>query len=140
MTMLITQVNLWAVLLGAISNMILGYLWYGPFFGKIWMAQMGWNGKQMTPEAKKEGNKAMAWAVVISLITSYVLANLLYYSDFLTLSEAVQFALLIWLGFIATTHANNSFFENRKWSLYIIGTSYQLVSLVIMAVIVSVWR
>jgi len=134
--MLIAQVNLWAVLAGTVSNMILGYLWYGPFFGKIWMAEMGSNRTSLTPAQKKEGSKAMAWAVLIALITSYVLADLMYYGGFLTPSKAIQFAVLVWLGFIATTQANNSIFEKRKWSLYIIGVSYQLVSLVVMATII----
>lgn len=93
--------------------------------------------KEGVTSGKKEAGKAMLWAVIVALITSYVLADLIYYSGYLTLSEAIQFALLIWVGFIATTHANNSIFENRKWGLYIIGVSYQLVSLIIMATIIA---
>ena len=138
--MLITQVNLWAVLLATVSSMILGYLWYGPILGKKWKALMGWAGKEITPEQKKEGNKAMLWAVVVALITSYVLAVLIYYGGYLTFTGSLQFALLIWLGFIVTTHANNSIFENRKWGLYVIDVSYQLVSLTIMATIIVLVR
>lgn len=31
-----------AVVLAAVVSMIVGWLWYGPLFGKQWMALMGW--------------------------------------------------------------------------------------------------
>ncbi len=35
------QVNYWAVVVVAIVNMIIGTIWYGPFFAKQWMVVMG---------------------------------------------------------------------------------------------------
>jgi hypothetical protein len=36
-----TAVNYFAVLVAAGANMGIGFLWYGPVFGKAWMHEMG---------------------------------------------------------------------------------------------------
>ncbi|MBI3341870.1 DUF1761 domain-containing protein, partial [Candidatus Curtissbacteria bacterium] len=35
------QINYMAVVAAAVVNMVLGFLWYGPLFGKPWMKMMG---------------------------------------------------------------------------------------------------
>ncbi len=35
------DINYGAVLVAAIIEIVLGFLWYGPFFGKMWMKSIG---------------------------------------------------------------------------------------------------
>ncbi len=37
----LSEINWFGVLLGSLSGFILGALWYGPLFGKSWMAALG---------------------------------------------------------------------------------------------------
>ncbi len=50
------NLNLWAILVAAISTMVVGFLWYSPLlFAKAWMKEMGYdpNDKAKTEEMKK---------------------------------------------------------------------------------------
>ena len=39
--LLTTDLNYLAILVAGISNMVIGFLWYGPIFGKMWMGLIG---------------------------------------------------------------------------------------------------
>ena len=45
------NVNFPVFSLAALAPMVIGFLWYGPHFGKCWMAQSG-----MTPEKVRSAN------------------------------------------------------------------------------------
>ncbi|HSR41197.1 MAG TPA: DUF1761 domain-containing protein, partial [Longimicrobiales bacterium] len=64
-------INWLAVVVAAVSTFILGGLWYGPLFGKTWMAASG-----MTEEKAKQGNMAMIFGVsfLLQLVAAAVLA------------------------------------------------------------------
>ena len=52
------SINYLAVLVSAVSAMVLGFLWFGPLFGKEWSKAMGWTEEQMAAgreKMKKEG-------------------------------------------------------------------------------------
>ena len=67
------EVNLLAVLVAGIVPMLIGSLWYGPLFGKRWMALM-----EMTADEIQEGfNPVKTYGVsfLLSLVTAFVLAQ-----------------------------------------------------------------
>ena len=35
------QINFLAVLVGGVINMAVGFVWYGPLFGKLWLRLIG---------------------------------------------------------------------------------------------------
>ena len=39
--LLTADLNYLAILVAGISNMVIGFLWYGPIFGKMWMGLIG---------------------------------------------------------------------------------------------------
>ena len=90
-------VNYWAVLLAAVAGWFIGWLWYGPFFGKKYMK---WSGVSMTA-AKKNLNPKIA--MLLGLGTFYlvalVLAHLLFLTGVFDLRGAKELAFWIWLGF-----------------------------------------
>ncbi|HVE75608.1 MAG TPA: DUF1761 domain-containing protein, partial [Actinomycetota bacterium] len=59
------DVNWLAVLVATVAAMVLGFLWYGPVFGRIWLAGMGKTQEQMS------GNNL---AIPISALTALVTA------------------------------------------------------------------
>lgn len=58
------NVSVAAVLVAALSSMVIGSLWYGPVFGKQWSQMTGVTQEQM----KKSGSYGMVLAVVRSLL------------------------------------------------------------------------
>jgi hypothetical protein len=45
------QVNWVAVVLGAVFSMLLGFLWYGPLFGKLWLRSIGKKQEELSSNA-----------------------------------------------------------------------------------------
>ena len=71
------HLNWLAILVAAISTMVVGFLWYSPLlFAKAWMREMGYdpNDKARTDEMKKGAASAYAGSLVASLLSAFTLA------------------------------------------------------------------
>ncbi len=126
-----------AIVVAAIVQVILGYLWYGPLFGKTWMSLMGINPQTMSREGM---GKTMTWTVVGSLVTAAVLSKLVGMVGAGTVGAGVALGFWVWLGFVATVTLASVLYEKRSVNLYILNNGYQLVSLVVMGAILAGWR
>jgi hypothetical protein len=62
-------INWIAVLVGVVGSNVVGFLWYGPLFGKRWMSALG-----KTQEQVQGSSSMYVVTVVTSLITMVVLA------------------------------------------------------------------
>lgn len=134
-----TQINLLAVLVAAIAATVVGFLWYGPFFGKPWSKLMGF-----TPEKMAAAKKSMTMAYVVNfiaaIIMAFVLASSISARPFLNIGGGLWLAFWIWLGFIATVLLAPVLWEKKPMSLYWINSLYYLVSLWVMSMILIAWR
>ena len=94
-------INYWAVLACAIASMVVGSIWFGPLFGKMFMDLMGFN--KLTPEQQASMKKAMpmtyVWQFVMSLITFGVFAWLMKALGAETVMNYLQGAFWVWFGF-----------------------------------------
>ena len=138
----VVSINYWAVLVSAVVGMGLGFLWYGPLFGKQWVKLMGFSDKQMKQmkESNKKGmTKSYTIMVISTLVMSYILAHFVDYVQALTVMEAVTLGFWLWLGFFATTQIGSVLWEQKPFKLYLINTLHYLVVLCVMAVILTVW-
>ena len=134
------DVNWIAVLVATAGTMVLGGLWYGPFLGKRWMKAMGMDPNlPMTPERRKQGNKAMGLMVPLAFIMAYVLAYFIDYTASVTWLDGAQCGFWIWLGFQMPLILQGKLFENKKMELICINGSYQLVALMLQGAILAAW-
>lgn len=135
--MMTVFVNYWAVIVAAISSMVLGYVWYGPLFAKAWMKEIG----KTEAEIRKNAKPSMyGFTFVGALVTAYVLAHFVYYAGATTAANGALTGFWAWLGFVATSMLSIKIFENRSWNLYAINTGYYLVMFIIMGIILAVWQ
>lgn len=136
--------NWMAIATAVVAQTVIGFLWYGPIFGKAWMnfSNMSESDRQAmnTPEGRKKGMRAMLIGLIPSVITMYVLAHILYTYDSVTVMMGIQGAFWIWLGFIATYALNSVLYGKDSMKLYLLNMGYQLVSLMAAGIIISVWR
>ncbi len=133
------DINYVAVLVAGLASMALGALWYSPLlFGKRWMELMKIDFADMK-EMKKKATKMYAINFVATLVMAYVLAHFVDYTQAGTFLEGLQTGFWIWLGFIATVMLGSVLWENKPLELYFMNVSYQLLNVLIMAVIVAVW-
>lgn len=134
----LASVNYLAVFAAAVASVIIGFLWYGPLFGKQYMALMGLDKKKLN-EAKKKGmGKAYALAYLTSLIMAYVLVQFISYARASTIADAAVLGFWLWIGFFATTQLGMVLWENKPIQLYVINTLHYLVTLIVMAAILVV--
>ncbi|MCB0443120.1 MAG: DUF1761 domain-containing protein, partial [Flavobacterium sp.] len=41
------EMNFYAILVAALSTLLVGFVWYGPLFGKAWMAENGFSEEEL---------------------------------------------------------------------------------------------
>jgi hypothetical protein len=137
------EINYLAVLACGIVSMIIGFVWYGPLFGKLWIKVIG--ATEMDLAARKEmQKKAMPLygiSFVLALFQAYVLAH---YIQGWAEASGLENALWIWAAFIVPTVAGASMWNNdsRKiaWTRFWLQAGYYLVLFVVFALILSYWR
>lgn len=132
------MVNYLAVLVAAVAAYVLGFLWYGPLFGKKWMQLMNLTGKDKEKAKQKEMVKAYVATFVTNLVTAYVLAWFVGYVGMTPAGGAMTGA-VAWLGFLATSGTGMVLWENKPWALYALNMGHSLLSLVVMGAIVGAW-
>lgn len=136
-------INYIAVLVAAIASMVLGFLWYGSLFGKIWMELSGITHEKIDAEKASGMEKNYAIAFVGSLVMSYVLAHaLVFASAYLKVngvSAGIEVGVWNWLGFIAPVTLGTVLWEGKSWKLWVLNNAYYLVTLSIMGIILSLW-
>ena len=135
----VVSVNYLAVLAAAVAAIVLGFLWYGPLFGKMWMQLMNIDKKKMD-EAKKKGMIMNYIIMIIStLVMSYTLAHLVKFLSATNIFDALRVAFWMWLGFIATVMLGTVLWEGKSWKLYCLNATYWLVNLAVMSSILALW-
>ena len=137
-------INYFAVLVSTIVAMVLGVLWYGPLFGKQWSALMG-----VTPEdMQKMGQKSMSKEYTIqalgALLMSFMLEHaVIFTSTYLSLTgiaAGIFTGAGLWIGFVAPITVGMVLWEGKPWKHWGIVSGYWLATLVVMAIILSIWR
>ena len=128
------EVNYIAVVLGAVLNMILGALWYGPVFGKLWLKLIG---------KKAEEIQSKPWLYILSFIGAFlaamVLALVVRAFGSVGFSGGVLAGLVVWLGFVATVTLTYTIFEGPPLSVWLLFAAYQLVIFLVEGGVFAVW-
>lgn len=135
------EINWLGVLLAAVANMVVGMVWYArPVFGERWKGLV----KLDESRAKKEAPVAIAGAFVLAIMTAYILAHVTYISGvFFNVSymeSAFNTAFWLWLGISATTILTHGLFEQRRKKLMIMTVAHQLVTYMVMAAVLGLFK
>ena len=140
--MMFRGVNLWAVLVAAVSTMVVGFLWYSPMlFAKPWTVLMGYdpNDKAKMDEMRKSAGKSYAISFIASLVSALVLGKIIDVTSVQSPLYGMKIGFAVWLGFVTTVQLTAKLFGNQPTKLYLINTGYQLVCYLVMGAILAVW-
>ena len=125
------DINVWAVIVAAASAFLLGGLWYGPLFLKVWQRENG------GPVQSGHPVKVFGGAFVLSLIAAAVFAA------FLGPNPETWFAtsagLAAGLGWVATSYGINYLFAQRSFKLWLIDGGYHTLQFTLYGFILGVW-
>jgi hypothetical protein len=139
----IHHLNWLAILVAAVSTMILGFLWYSPLlFAKPWMREMGYDpsDKAKTQEMQKSAGPAYAGSFVASVISAFTLALIFHAMRLDSLHHGLMASFHIWLGFVATVQFTGALFAKQSMKLFAINTGYQLACYLAMGAVLALWR
>lgn len=141
------HVNYLAVLAAVVASFLLGWLWYGPLFGKKWAGLMNMSMDQKPdPKVMMRG---MGLTLLGAFLTTYVLLHSAevwrasvwgagadarsYYYGFFS-------GFFTWIGFFVPMLLGSVAWEGRSWSLFGLNAAYHFVNLQLIAMILAHWR
>lgn len=139
---MIVDINPLAVLAAVAATMAVGFVWYGSaLFGKTWQKLVGLSDKDI-----KESNTVtpLVTMLLLAVVEVFVLLHFVTYAQFFypeysRLSIGILTALWAWSGFVAPAMVGAYMFARRRKKLLAIDAGYQLVVIVISAILLSVW-
>lgn len=137
------HINYLAILVCGVLAMVVGYVWYGPLFGKKWMEVV--KATAMDEAARKEMQKrAMPLYAVQFLLVLFQVWVLAYYVEGFTQAPPIGNALWVWAGFVVPTVAASAMWNNDSakisWARFLIQSGYQLVVFVMFGWILGMWK
>ena len=84
--------------------------------------------------------RAMAMGFVTALVMSYVLWRFVIIGGAITAGGAVNLAFWLWLGFMVPISAGSFLWEGRPFKLFVLNALHQLVSVALMAIVLTLWQ
>lgn len=132
--------NYLAVIVAAASAIVLGFLWYGPFFGKPWMKAMRYTDEDMKKAKEKGMTQTYLLMTIGAILKAFVLASLIVSLSVMTSAGALSLALVLWIGFFVPLLMGDQLWGDKPWNLFVINAMYELFALGIMGVILAMWR
>lgn len=132
-------INIWELLVAALSTFAVGFLWYGKaFFGKTWQRLAG-----LSDEDIKGGNMVLIFG--LTFVLNFIIAAFLsIFTEIVMMlgSSAIYgglFAALLCLGFVVTTFGINYLFARRPLKLFLIDAGFMTVCFFVMGLIIGAW-
>jgi hypothetical protein len=134
-TQIFAQVNWIAIVLGALLSMLLGFLWYGPLFGKVWLRSIG---KKQEELQSRAGMYVVAF--LAALVTAYVLAALIAGLGVTVWWWGAVVGAVISVGIGAAAALINGLFLRESFGSWLLFAFYQLVLYAVEGAVFAVWK
>lgn len=140
--------NILAMIAAVLANMFIGFLWFGPIFGRPWAKEMGYNIDEMKPDSAQM-TKSMILMIVGTILSVFVLAHIVEVwrpsvwgqgADQAAWTYGFFSGFFTWIGFHVPMLLGQIAWESRSWKLFIINAGYHFVSLQAIGMILSYWR
>ena len=123
----------WLAIFGAtIAAFALGGLWYGPLFGKAWLAALGKGVEELQPSPTP-----FVVSFFTALLTCITVAWLMQALGIQGALAGAGFGLVTGIGFIATAMASDSAFCRWGMPLFLIQSGYRVGYAILMGAIIG---
>jgi len=159
------EINFLALFVAALSTLVVGSVWYGPLFGKVWMKENGFSEEEL-----KQGSmvKIFGLTFVFSLFLALMMHFLCIHQfgplgmiggpDFIETAKPSYAAFMLDYGDAYRTYQHgalhgfmsglflalplvgiNGLFERKSWKYIFVHSGYWTVVMTIMGAIVCGW-
>ncbi|MBM3311080.1 MAG: DUF1761 domain-containing protein [Candidatus Aminicenantes bacterium] len=132
--------NVLSILVCGAVSLVLGFLWYGPLFGKAWAGYTGWTEEKVKTIPGSRMAMTYALTFLAALVSAYVLAVLSPAVGASTAADGLVLGLAAGVGFVAMAFGTTHLFEHKPLRLWLIVAGYEIVYLAAAGVVVTVWR
>ncbi|HVW23625.1 MAG TPA: DUF1761 domain-containing protein [Candidatus Saccharimonadales bacterium] len=132
------DINWWGVILGAVATMLIGAIYYSP-----WLLEAAWmkSAKVDKKRFEKDRVTVMPLVAVVALLVSFMVAyfSFLFHAFFQYswLVSSIDAALLLWIGFSATTVVVHGVLEQKSRQLIYITIGNRLLSYLAVGLLVG---
>lgn len=131
------MINHPAVIVAAISDFVVGALWYSPLmFFKAWMKE---NGFEESDLGKRNPGLLYGMTFILSLLISYNLAAFLGDAN-TDMIWGLSAGILAGLGFASFAFCIVAFFEQKSIKYMLINSGYITVAFALKGLIIGAWR
>lgn len=136
-----------AIAAAVVAAFFLGFLWYGPLFGRTWAKLMG-----IKIDKKPETGmmlKSMGLQALGLFLTAYVVAHTCQVwrasvwgvgDDGPSWMYGVYCAFFTWIGFYIPQQLGKVAWEKRPWKLFVLNAGHDLAVLLVISEILAIWR
>jgi len=125
------NVNVVGSIAGAVAAMAIGSAWYSPWlFGNRWQALIG-----KAPEEMGNPASAMAVAALMFVLMGFGMSWII--PDGSSVGIGMMWGFIGFWGFALPATVINGVFERRPWSLMAIYLGYLLVTMLVMAAVIT---
>jgi len=134
------HINYLAVVVSAAVAFLLGGLWYSPLlFAKMWVNAHGYTEERMK-EMQKGAVKAYSISVLCLILICLAMAVLVSYLHLMRTDQGLKLGLLVWGGFAFPLGLMANMYSDKRITTFIIDTGYQLVYMLLIGTIITIWH
>ncbi|MEM7111126.1 MAG: DUF1761 domain-containing protein [Chloroflexota bacterium] len=135
----ISGLNIWAILVAALIEVVIGAVWFNaPFaFNRQWLAGIGKTAEEVAADASPT---SLVAAVVGALITAVCLAIIIQGMGITSLVGGLGIGLLAAIGFSANAAFIKDRFEGRPIGLTLVNGAHDIVIFALMGILLAVWQ
>lgn len=131
-----THVNIWAVIVCTIINIVLAMIWYSPkVLGTLWAKEHGFDLNQLKP-----GIWHYVGGIAVAFILAFVFDMMIHAFGIVGIGNGIALGFFIWLGFIATSHFSGVIWAQKPFIVYFIDAGFMLLNLIVIGAIMAAWQ
>ncbi len=131
----IVHIHWLAVAVAAIVGFPLGALWYGPLFGKPWMAATA-----ITKERAQQANRAKIYCLTLLLNIVIATSLTMFIGSESNLQDGLFAGFMAGFTYVAAAFGITYLFEFRPFKLWAINAGYQVLVFSLMGTILGAWH
>jgi len=129
-------INLWAVVVAAVSGWLLGAVWYG-LFGSSWLKAVGKTKEELLGPSGRHSPIPFVVSFLALLVMGAVLAGLVGQAGPVTPERGIAVGLLVWGGFVITSTGGNHAFTRQAPALTAIDGGHWLGVLLLQGAVIG---
>ncbi len=127
-----SNVNWTSVSIAAISSFLIGGIWYGPLFGKLWMTEFGFTEEDLK---KRNASKTFGLSLLLAFIAALILE--LFIGNQADLVFGALAGFFAGFGWVATLLGVLYLFEMKSLKSYLVNAGYCILALTVMGLVLG---